>query len=304
MASDAVVEAVAGALMHRTPSYTRLMACLSTSWLGASASGAGGGIVALLATYPLMTINTLQQTRGRRKRQEGAEELPPPRNVLAELKHVSAYTYFGACHRSRDIDPRSVCSSARMPRSAVRVECCNCSWCRRKVPADCTQVSGALHCLAVTYVPVVRKQHVNVGASMESSIRTLKACHAVMWKQVADRHSMDNPATTQLRSARPAATFETLLSSLWHRSSIVGTAVSQGVYFYLYSLLRDAAVARKHVMAGTVAAAGQASRTEELPASANLVVASLAGMGNVLVTNPIWRAPVASPRAKVSLLFP
>ena len=75
---------------------------------------------------------------------------------------------------------------------------------------------------------------------------------------------------------------------LCRRSSIVGTAVSQGVYFYLYSLLRDAAVARKHVMAGTVAAAGQASRTEELPVSVNLVVASLAGMGNVLATNPIW----------------
>jgi hypothetical protein len=60
------------------------------------------------------------------------------------------------------------------------------------------------------------------------------------------------------------------------------------VYFYLYSILRDIAVARKHILAGTVAAAGQASRTEELPVSANLAVASLAGMGNVLATNPIW----------------
>ena len=60
------------------------------------------------------------------------------------------------------------------------------------------------------------------------------------------------------------------------------------MYFYLYSILRDVAVARKHILAGTVAAEGQASRTEELPVSANLVVASLAGMGNVLATNPIW----------------
>ena len=74
---------------------------------------------------------------------------------------------------------------------------------------------------------------------------------------------------------------------------MVGTAVSQGVYFYLYSLLRDVAVARKHALAGTVAAAGQVSRTEELPASANLIVASLAGMGNVLVTNPIWYGSVS-----------
>ena len=62
------------------------------------------------------------------------------------------------------------------------------------------------------------------------------------------------------------------------------------MYFYLYSILRDIAVARKHVLAGTVAAAGVASRTEELPVSANLAVASLAGMGNVLATNPIWCA--------------
>jgi len=83
-----------------------------------------------------------------------------------------------------------------------------------------------------------------------------------------------------------------LSNSVIDRAAILGTAISQGVYFYLYSLLREAAVARKHVLAGTVAAAGQASRTEELPVSANLVVASLAGMGNVLATNPIWRAHI------------
>ena len=82
--------------------------------------------------------------------------------------------------------------------------------------------------------------------------------------------------------------FEHLCFIAVDRAAILGTAISQGVYFYLYSLLRDAAVARKHVLAGTVAAAGQTSRTEELPVSDNLVVASLAGMGNVLATNPIW----------------
>ncbi len=54
-----------------------------------AAPGAGGGIVALLATYPLMTINTLQQTRGRRK-QEAGEAPPVALSVLAELKDVSS----------------------------------------------------------------------------------------------------------------------------------------------------------------------------------------------------------------------
>ena len=58
----------------------------------ASLSGAGGGIVAMLATYPLMTINTLQQTRGRRKLDDG-EPPPPTLSVLAEMKDVS----LGAC---------------------------------------------------------------------------------------------------------------------------------------------------------------------------------------------------------------
>ena len=35
--------------------------------------------------------------------------------------------------------------------------------------------------------------------------------------------------------------------------ALLGTAVSQGVYFYFYSLLRDLAVTRKHQAAGTKA---------------------------------------------------
>ena len=45
--------------------------------------------------------------------------------------------------------------------------------------------------------------------------------------------------------------------------ALFGTAVSQGVYFYLYSLLRGAAVARKHAAAGTSSL--QRSREQELP---------------------------------------
>ena len=101
---------------------------------------------------------------------------------------------------------------------------------------------------------------------------------------------MHGTASQNLVYSLDAARLKTLKLIAGTRAAILGTAISQGVYFYLYSLLREAAVARKHVLAGTVAAAGQASRTEELPVSANLVVASLAGMGNVLATNPIWRA--------------
>ncbi len=48
--------------------------------------------------------------------------------------------------------------------------------------------------------------------------------------------------------------------------ALLGTAVSQGVYFYLYSLLRDLAVARKHAAAGT--ASPRRSREQELPIGA------------------------------------
>lgn len=57
-------------------------------------------------------------------------------------------------------------------------------------------------------------------------------------------------------------------------AALVGTTVSQGVYFTLYSLLRGAAAGPGPDATLTVAQ--------------SLAVASLAGAGNVLVTNPIW----------------
>lgn len=66
-------------------------------------------------------------------------------------------------------------------------------------------------------------------------------------------------------------------------ASLVGTTVSQGIYFYLYSLLRQAAVRRR---AG--ARAAQDARSIEITVADSLFVAALAGMGNVLLTNPIW----------------
>lgn len=57
-------------------------------------------------------------------------------------------------------------------------------------------------------------------------------------------------------------------------ASLFGTTVSQGVYFYFYSLLRSFFIGR---------------RTAEAPSVVeSLGIASLAGMANVLLTNPIW----------------
>jgi len=64
--------------------------------------------------------------------------------------------------------------------------------------------------------------------------------------------------------------------------ALLGTAVSQGVYFSLYSLLRKAAVDRRR-QAGL-----KGPTAEDIGISGALVVASLAGCGNVLLTNPFW----------------
>jgi hypothetical protein len=63
-------------------------------------------------------------------------------------------------------------------------------------------------------------------------------------------------------------------------------AYAQGVYFYLYSLLRDAAVARRGG-AGSHAS-GSCPSTQQVSVGDSLLMAALAGMGNVLLTNPIW----------------
>ncbi|PRW56204.1 peroxisomal nicotinamide adenine dinucleotide carrier [Chlorella sorokiniana] len=64
-------------------------------------------------------------------------------------------------------------------------------------------------------------------------------------------------------------------------ASLIGTTVSQGIYFYLYSALRRLAVLRR-------AGAGADLRAANVTVAESLLVASLAGMGNVLLTNPIW----------------
>lgn len=66
------------------------------------------------------------------------------------------------------------------------------------------------------------------------------------------------------------------------RPSLLGTACSQGVYYYFYQLLKneaEARVARSKKLGNADAAVGMLT---------SLIVASLAGCANVLLTNPIW----------------
>ena len=77
------------------------------------------------------------------------------------------------------------------------------------------------------------------------------------------------------------------------RPALLGTALSQGVYFYLYQNLREVALGRAaRRAAAAAAAAGLSPRPPagpaDLGAGASLLVAALAGAGNVLLTCPIW----------------
>jgi len=65
------------------------------------------------------------------------------------------------------------------------------------------------------------------------------------------------------------------------KPALFGTAVSQLVYFYFYSILRDAAVQRQ----GKQLKPGQKGNLSALEA---LGVASVAGAINVILTNPFW----------------
>ena len=75
-----------------------------------------------------------------------------------------------------------------------------------------------------------------------------------------------------IRSLRSISESYTGLSA-----SLVGTTVSQGVYFYFYSLLRSFFLGRRQ---------GDGNHAPSVVES--LGIASLAGMANVLLTNPIW----------------
>jgi adenine nucleotide transporter 17 len=81
--------------------------------------------------------------------------------------------------------------------------------------------------------------------------------------------------------------WQALFSGL--EASLIGTTISQGVYFYLYSLLRRLAVIRR--AAAEVSASGGRQlltdadiRGANVTVADSLLVAALAGMGNVLLT--------------------
>lgn len=65
-------------------------------------------------------------------------------------------------------------------------------------------------------------------------------------------------------------------------ASLIGTTVSQGVYFYFYSSLKSVAMRRRQ-MKNRASNGGMEQNVAE-----SLIIASLAGMANVLLTNPIW----------------
>ncbi|KXZ53702.1 hypothetical protein GPECTOR_6g619 [Gonium pectorale] len=67
------------------------------------------------------------------------------------------------------------------------------------------------------------------------------------------------------------------------------------VYFYLYSSLRQAVVTHRHTveakhlhLKAPSAAPGGSSRSEAIGVAGSLLVAGLAGCGNVLATTPVW----------------
>lgn len=68
-------------------------------------------------------------------------------------------------------------------------------------------------------------------------------------------------------------------------ASLFGTTVSQGVYFYFYSVLKSIAIKRRQIK-------HRSSSLNESQVELNVVeslwIASLAGMANVVLTNPIW----------------
>ncbi|EFN58748.1 hypothetical protein CHLNCDRAFT_140450 [Chlorella variabilis] len=85
--------------------------------------------------------------------------------------------------------------------------------------------------------------------------------------------------------------WQALFSGL--EASLVGTTISQGIYFYLYSLLRRLAVLRRVAAEAAAGGGGRVLAEADIRGAGvtvaeSLAVAALAGMGNVLLKNPIW----------------
>ncbi|GMH41496.1 hypothetical protein BSKO_09406 [Bryopsis sp. KO-2023] len=70
------------------------------------------------------------------------------------------------------------------------------------------------------------------------------------------------------------------------RPAIIGAALSQGVYFFFYSALRDLLLL--HSKSPEPQSSISLPSTPSLGVGASLAVASMAGSINVILTNPIW----------------
>lgn len=71
------------------------------------------------------------------------------------------------------------------------------------------------------------------------------------------------------------------------KPNLFATAISQGVYFYLYSALRQGIVEYQYRKAGGKGSPGS-GRTADIGVLGSTIVAGLAGCANVLITNPVW----------------
>jgi solute carrier family 25 (peroxisomal adenine nucleotide transporter), member 17 len=119
-----------------------------------------------------------------------------------------------------------------------------------------------------------------------------KAFKRIQWQQLRQQQQEQQQGQACPHQGTVAELLETVRSSGWRSlfsglsAALVGTTVSQGVYFYLYSLLRQAAVKRRNGVRGGSSSADL--RSAEVSVAETLLVAALAGAGNVLLTNPIW----------------
>lgn len=129
-----------------------------------------------------------------------------------------------------------------------------------------------------------------------ATIATYPLMTVTTWQQIRKQNAR---GTAPLgKGALPRSTVRQLISAVHNEgwaslfpgigASLLGTTVSQGVYFYLYSLLRAAAVSRRQNSASGRGNIAKDVRFADISVAESLLVASLAGMGNVLLTNPIW----------------
>jgi adenine nucleotide transporter 17 len=122
------------------------------------------------------------------------------------------------------------------------------------------------------------------------TIYTLQAIRAVKEERGAKYSSEDakellrNPskviAALLRRSARNVGV---LYAGL--KPAAVETASSSAIYFFFYSVLRQAVVANNRRARGDTTPSGS-SRTEDIGVVASLLVAAIAGAGNMLITTP------------------